>query len=593
MHPHATAGGAAAGLYKAPDSEMGKGRFAHPHRPEMGLVRLRTFEKDQRRNSQKDKQMADNWPIDVMTELKARIILMQRLEADPVMRAGVMGYYKTHPVEWINDWCVTYDPRRKPPHVKVMPFALFRRQREFIQFLYDCLEHKQNGLVEKCRDVGASWLCCAFSVWLWIFHDDVTIGWGSRKEEYVDKKGDPKALFPKMRMILQNLPWWMIPMGFSLHRDTPYMRILGKHGATITGEAGDNIGRGGRTTIFFKDESAHYEHPELIEAALGDNTDVQIDISSVNGSANIFYRRRMAGVEWEPGKLPPYGKVWVFIFDWRDHPAKTQEWYDIRRRRAEEEGLLHIHAQEVDRDYSGSQEGIIIPALWARAAIDAHIKLGFVAEGEKVAMQDVADGGGDRNALIIRHGVVTTFGEHWGGDAGEAAQRAIPLCNERGVTELYYDSIGVGVGFRVEASNMEQKASWNRSLKVIAWNAGAPPMQPDDHVIPDDDQSPTNKDQYKNLKAQAWFRTRARFYKTYRAIVHGEKYDPSELISISSDMPYREQLILELSQAVRKQNQEGKTIVDKKPDGAVSPNLADAFVACYNPTRELSILDVL
>jgi hypothetical protein len=54
------------------------------------------------------------------------------------------------------------------------------------------------------------------------------------------------------------------------------------------GEAGDNIGRGGRTLVYFKDESAHYEHPDLIEAALGDNTNVQIDISSVNGLGNVL-----------------------------------------------------------------------------------------------------------------------------------------------------------------------------------------------------------------------------------------------------------------------------------------------------------------
>ena len=28
-----------------------------------------------------------------------------------------------------------------------------------------------------------------------------------------------------------------------------------------------SIGRGGRKLIYFKDESAHYEHPEMIEAA--------------------------------------------------------------------------------------------------------------------------------------------------------------------------------------------------------------------------------------------------------------------------------------------------------------------------------------
>ena len=66
--------------------------------------------------------------------------------------------------------------------------------------------------------------------------------------------------------------------------------------------------------------SAHYEHPELIEAALSENTEVQVDISSVNGSGNVFYRRRMAGEIWTPGKKIESGVTRVFIFDWRDLP---------------------------------------------------------------------------------------------------------------------------------------------------------------------------------------------------------------------------------------------------------------------------------
>jgi phage terminase large subunit len=33
-------------------------------------------------------------------------------------------------------------------------------------------------------------------------------------------------------------------------------------GGMIVGEAGDNIGRGNRTSIYFKDESAYYPTPK-------------------------------------------------------------------------------------------------------------------------------------------------------------------------------------------------------------------------------------------------------------------------------------------------------------------------------------------
>lgn len=537
------------------------------------------------------------WPPDYKEEFERRLRRLYRMRHDAVLRRKLMVHYAHNPVDWINDWCVTFNPRNIAPIPRLLPFILFPKQVEFIHFLNGCLQDKESGLVEKCRDIGATWLCCAFTVWLWLFHPGTIIGWGSRKEEYVDKKGDPKAIFPKIRQILEYLPSWMLPAGFDHEKHAPYMRIVNPaNGSAITGEAGDNMGRGGRTTIYFKDESAHYEHPEMIEAALGDNTDVQIDISSVNGSSNVFYRRRMAGEIWAPGSTPEKGKVRVFIFDWRDHPLKTQEWYETRRKKAESEGLSHLFAQEVDRDYAGSVDRIIIRGEWIKAAIDAHIKLGFGADGERVAGQDVADGGGDKNALAIRHGVILKYADHWGGDAGEAAKVAVPICNEHGVRDLFYDSIGVGAGFKVGINTLRNPADGRLpgGLRVTPWDAGGAVLDPKKPIIPGDKQSPTNEDQYLNLKAQSWWRLRTRFYKTWRAVVHGETYDPSELISLDSTLPNLHAIQMELTQPVHKYNQVGKVLVDKKPEGSLSPNLADAIVIAYNPIRKsVGIMNIL
>ncbi len=534
------------------------------------------------------------WTPDYIAESIRRLRIINNVKARPDLIRGITAFYKNNPVQWINDFAVTYDPRNKPPLPKTMPFILFPSQVRFIKFLHGCLSDSECGLVEKSRDMGASWLCCAYSVWLWLYHDGSAIGWGSRKEEYVDKKGDPKAIFPKIRQIIDNLPRWMLPPEWDTSVYATYMKIIHPiNGSTITGEAGDNIGRGGRTSLYFKDESAHYEHPESIEAALGDNTNVQIDISSVFGAGNIFHRRRMAGEEWEEGKEMTPNRTRVFIMDWRDHPLKTQEWYNNRREKAEAEGLLHIFAQEVDRDYSAAMEGIIIPAVWVKAAIDAHIKLNIPFEGEKIAAQDVADGGGDKNALVMRTGIITHYAKCWGGEAGDAAEKAIPECVTNGMHELYYDSVGVGSAFKTQINTMKKRDNWPKHLRIFPWNGGLTPLDPEKNIIPGDLQSPKNKDQYRNVKAQAWFRARTRFYKTYRAVVYNEPFNPAEVISLDSKMPMLHQLVMELSQPVEKNPGDGKVIVDKKPEGTASPNLADAMIMCYCPIKKISILDVL
>jgi len=534
------------------------------------------------------------WPPDYVEEIARRSKMLIAMK-DPEKRRAAMEFYKTHPVEWINDHCVTFDPRKKAPEKKLMPFVLFPRQVEFVHFLYECYNDGEGGLVEKARDIGASWLCCAFSVWLWLFHEGATIGWGSRKEEYVDRKGDPKTIFHKIRQIIDNLPKWMKPDGYDPRMHATYKKVLNPaNGSSITGEAGDGIGRGGRTSIYFKDESAHYERPELIEASLGDNTDVQIDISSVNGTANVFYKRRKAGEVWERGKVIPTGKTRVFIFDWRDHPLKTQAWYDRRKAHSESEGLGHLFAQEVDRDYSGAVQGVIIPQKYVKAAIDAHAILGFDAVGEKVGMLDVADEGGDKNALVTRHGVVLQFADHWAeGDTGETTRRAVMECESLGVRDLYYDCIGVGSGVKAESNRLREMEA-RKYVRLHPWDASAAPLDAEDPIIAHDIKSPLNKDVYKNLKSQSWWRLRVRFEKTYKCVKAGKLLYPVEdLISLPSDLPNLHELCAEMSQPVKIMNSAGQMLVDKKPNGATSPNLADAVVGVYNPSREFSILDAL
>lgn len=515
-------------------------------------------------------------------EFTRRMRLCERLKYAPDLRARVMAHYKNNPADWISDFGITFDPRNQKPVPKLMPFILFPRQRQFIEFLHGCLKDREAGLVEKARDMGASWLCVAFSCWLWLFHPGTAIGFGSLKADAVDKPDDPRAIFPKIRQQIDYLPQWMTPRGFEMGLHATYMKIVNPENlATITGESGDNIGRGGRTTIYFKDESAHYQRPEKIEAALGDNTDVQIDISSVNGTGNVFYKRRMAGAVWEPGGEIVPGKTRVFIFDWRDHPAKTQAWYDQRRARAEAEGLLHILAQEVDRDYSASQDCVIIPSEWVRAAIDAHIKLGIPMQGAKVGAQDVADEGADKNALALRFGVILTHISAWGGEAGEAAKRALPICVSEGIGELWYDCIGVGAGFKAAANAIKH------GISIQPWDASANPTSPNGRIIPGDSNSPKNEDFFKNLKAQGWWALRTRFYKTWRAVMFGDVYPFDELISLPSSLAGVHALVTELSQAVYTYNGAGQVLVDKKPDGESSPNMADAVMMCFHPGHRL------
>ena len=507
--------------------------------------------------------------------------LIEYKENPPLVEAA-KAYYRENPVEFIEHWCVTYDPRNastdKPTR---MPFVLFPRQKELVVFLVQLIKHQENGLIEKARDMGATWVCAAVSVWLFLFHSGSAIGWGSRKEQLVDKIGDPDSIFEKMRMILRSIPPFFKPQGFG-EKTMAYMKIINtENEATITGESGDNIGRGGRSLIYFKDEAAHYERPEKIEAALADNTNVQIDISSVNGLGNVFHRRREAGEEWRGEVIK--GKTNVFVMDWTDHPLKTQEWYTKRRSKAEKEGMLHVFEQEVNRNYAASVEGILIPSDWVKSAVDAHLKLGFSDDGGYVAGLDVADEGRDTNAQALRKGVVLRSVDEWSDrDTGKTARRSVALLEGKRVS-VQYDCIGVGAGVKAETNRLREEGVMPDSLSYTPWNAGAGVLNPDDNVIPGDKNSPTNKDYYTNLKAQAGWELRRRFERTHKAVTEGVAFDSEQLISIDSSIPLLRKLQKELSQSTVGRGAKLKLMINKTPDGTKSPNLADAVAMCYFP----------
>jgi hypothetical protein len=63
-------------------------------------------------------------------------------------------------------------------------------------------------------------------------------------------------------------------------------------------------------------------------------------------------------------------------------------------------------------------------------------------------------------------------------------------------------------------------------------------------------------------------------------------WQPEELISIDGSIPLLRQIEKELSQPTRKPNTP-KLVIDKKPEGTRSPNLADAIIMAANPVNGL------
>jgi hypothetical protein len=133
---------------------------------------------------------------DYVEVFKQRAARLEKLRADPALLGAVRLYYRTHIDDFINDWGVTVDTRvassgRSP----IMPMILWPKQREFVQWLFARWKGNDPGTTVKSRDVGISWLAMGFSVAMCTLYDDLSIGFGSEKEDKVDRSGDPDCLF--------------------------------------------------------------------------------------------------------------------------------------------------------------------------------------------------------------------------------------------------------------------------------------------------------------------------------------------------------------------------------------------------------------
>jgi len=519
---------------------------------------------------------------------------MAELSKDPSL---VESLYARDPISFMCHWCDIYEPRNAVKGLPTrMPFILFKRQEELLQFYHACVVEEGNGLVEKSRDMGATWCGVGYSIWMWRFIPGSAIGWGSANSDKLDRLGDAGSIFEKIRLCIRGLPKIFLPVKFS-DEDLMHKRIVNAdNGNSITGDIGDNIGRGGRTRLYFVDEAAYLEHPDAVEGALSENTRVRIDISSVSAPGTVFHRTRQAGVEWAPGKPIEKIRYNVFLMDWRDHPEKNAQWAAKRKESFESRGLAHVYAREIERNYAAAQAGSIIKPEWFDAAMDIHKKLDRVLEfqgGKKVAGLDIGDESGDANALTVSEGSRIIRLKSWRvRDTGITARNAIALCGTLAPIELDYDCIGLGAGIKAEANRLKDNNVMPSNVTLIPWAAGGQVLNPHEKVIIDDPQSPTNFKFYANLKTQGWWHVRQLFYNSFRAVHEGMHFPVQELICIDMDeilsdpesnIALVHKLRDELCQVVTKLSQLMKINIEKAPVGTQSPNLADSLVMAKWP----------
>ena len=340
---------------------------------------------------------------DYKTVFEFRTENLERLRANPKALKRMKDYYKDHWADFINDWVLTYDPRLvntgKSP---LLPMILFPRQIDFVDFVHTRFVQRERGLGEKSRDVGFSWLAASCAVCIWLFYPHANIGMGSRKKELVDNgNADRKSLFWKIRFIIENLPIEFIPTNYGKENKWGIV-YNGDTNSTISGEIGDNIGMGDRTSIYFVDEADALEHPQAAEIALSATTDCRIDISATYNVGSVFYNNKRS--------LPTEQ---VFEFDWTDDPrkrlnpdipAEQEPWYQKQLRELD----ATVIASQIDRNPNASLANTFVDGALITEAENQSVRdINMPPEVPWVIGVDASGMGNDETVLWRRRGRIS------------------------------------------------------------------------------------------------------------------------------------------------------------------------------------------
>ena len=529
------------------------------------------------------------WSPDYDAVYTKRLKTIELAKTNPQFKVAMWAHYKNDAAAFINDFIDTYDPRRLSDNLNPnVPFCLYPRQEESVQFFDELLAGKASGAVAKARATGLSYTALAWSVHKFIFMDNSAIAFGSRKLDFVDRKDDMSALLPKARKMLDRLPKMFLPEGY----DTAYCRIYNPATqATITGEGGSGIGRGGRTTAYVVDESAFIDNQESMEASLSANTNTVIHISTPNGTGNNFHKKVVSGANWSPKTGVVKTSTNIFDFTWRDNPNYSEKMMREKRERAESEGLLGMFLQEYECSFESSGGSNVINFTSLEYAKDLYklIKFGGKITNSsdvKYTAYDPAgeSGNGDKHAIASRTGIVLDSVEEFDTkDLGSGLNRAVAVA-KRGV--IVYDAIGVGEGLKAISKRINL-----RETEVSAWKSSFKPYRPRKRIT--SGEALTAEQYYSNRKAQGYWELRMRFERTREYIQNPKErhtFDMDTLIAIPPKMALA--VLSELSQPTYTIMDSGKIKIDKAPDGTKSPNMADAIMMAYHPCKTKLLRDI-
>lgn len=248
-------------------------------------------------------------PRDPAENVRFRRRLLLAAQQSRQLRDDLVGVCSTDLLFWIGAFVWQFNPTQTAGR-EVGPFVPWPCQETAVLDLNAAVEAGEDRLIEKSRDMGASYLSLILWVWRWRFKRYQKLHMISRKAELVDDD-DPDSLFWKIDFIVKHMPGWMLPAGFTSKCRTEMLLENPENGSKITGEATTGkAGVGGRATAMFIDEFSQIAADQEVLKRTSDTTKCRIFNGTHLGTTTAFYQL---------SRNPDVKKL---VLHWSHHPEK-------------------------------------------------------------------------------------------------------------------------------------------------------------------------------------------------------------------------------------------------------------------------------
>lgn len=267
----------------------------------------------------------------VPRNLRGNLLFRQKLlrlcREKPDYRSAVKRMCERDPFFYINVFGWQYNPNAVSTEysggsmsLKIGPFITWEYQEEAFEELLDCIARRRDVVIEKSREMGASWLCLWVIEWMWRFTPMSSFLLVSRNAKAVDDASS-NSLMKKFDFMHDHMPEWLLP---KVDRVKFFMKNE-DNGSEITGEASTGkAGIGGRGTAIFVDEFSQIDEDREILNRTASTSGCRIFNGTHKGTGTALY-----------DLTNPSGATKTFIkkiqMHWSKHPDKSKGLYHFDR----------------------------------------------------------------------------------------------------------------------------------------------------------------------------------------------------------------------------------------------------------------------